>query len=242
MWHDLAADDRRWDHLIQTWSPAIGRLRWTGWILCVAYVAATLLCLRSWRASFRPDPRGWSGYRIALATSLGLFGRLLGRENSVSPNRRIAFLWFLMGACLLLLAVNRAIGLEDWLTISARNLAVANGWYERRRLFQVLAVILSLVAALFTWPIVIWLGGGRLRFPELRLALGGSLFLLAFAAVRACSFHYIDRLLALSLEGFHLGGMVELAALVVVGLAAAKFPTRIVYLDRADRSAQGEES
>jgi len=61
----LPAPDRgRWDSLLQTWTPGIGRLSAGGWVIVAVYVAAALLCLRKGRQA--GADRRWKSLGVVL--------------------------------------------------------------------------------------------------------------------------------------------------------------------------------
>ena len=55
-----------------------------------------------------------------------------------------------------------------------------------------------------------------------RLLAGGMLFLLTFIAVRAISFHHVDRFIGTAVLGIRMNWVFELTGIFLVGLAAAR--------------------
>jgi hypothetical protein len=215
---------------IQTWTPGFLHLGWTQWLILAGYIVAAGLCFRSGAACFRRDSQVWKGWRQALTTS---FQTLLSsfRGSPAPQNRKIAALWFLAGSCLAFLAVNRALGLDTGLTILFRNIALREGWYADRRIFQLLAVLLLAAGVVLVLLLGRWLNG-RIPYLELRIVLVATLLLLGFVAIRACSFHDVDAVLARTLAGFRLGGLAEFAAILLVAVSAFLFRRRNMSVDR----------
>ena len=65
---------------------------------------------------------------------------------------------------------------------------------------------------------VLLLAGRNL--PRLGVALVGIVFLCCFVAIRASSFHHVDRLLGADLGGLKINWIMELGGIVLVGLGA----------------------
>ena len=210
---------------IQTWTPGFTHLGWTQWLILAGYIGAAFLCFRSWRAAVRRDPQVWRGSWQALTTSFETFFNPL-RGLPTLPNLRIAGLWFLAGLCLSFLALNRALGLDTGLTILIRNLALREGWYADRRIFQLGAVLLLALGVILVLLLGRRFAKGSIPSPELRIVLAATFLLVGFVAIRACSFHYLDVFLGRRLAGFRLGGLAEFAAILLVSISAVLFHRR----------------
>ena len=65
---------------------------------------------------------------------------------------------------------------------------------------------------------VLLLAGRNL--PRLGVALVGIVFLCCFVAIRASSFHHVDRLLGANLEGLKINWIMELGGIALVGVGA----------------------
>ena len=106
----------------------------------------------------------------------------------------------------------------DWDTAGTLA-AKLEGWYGWRRdvqgLFLLLIALGSIGVAVLMWR---WL---RTASPSVRVAGIGLVMLLAFIFVRAASFHHIDYWVTLPIGGMRSGWWLELAAIVVIGSAAA---------------------
>src|SRR5262249_10354422 len=55
-------------------------------------------------------------------------------REKFSSSRQI--FWGILSVMMVLLGINKQLDLQTWLTITGRNLAQTEGWYERRRAFQ----------------------------------------------------------------------------------------------------------
>lgn len=215
----------------RTWTPGFTHPGWTQWLILAAYVGAAFLCFKSGTASFRRDPQVVRGGWQVLTTSMAAFFSSF-RGIPTLQHRRMAALWFLAGACLAFLALNRALGLDAGLTILFRNIALREGWYADRRIFQLLAVVLLAVGVILVLLLGRYFAKGRIPHPELRVVLLATLLLSGFVAIRACSFHYLDVFLGHRLAGFRLGGLAEFAAVLLVAVSAVLFHRRKLSVDR----------
>src|SRR5579862_622210 len=90
------------------WEPGIGDPTVIGWVTVAAYFLAACL---SFRAAWRSPRarRGWSGPRL---------------------------FWGLFTVALVLLGINKQLDLQTWFTLFFKQVALHEGWYERRRPVQ----------------------------------------------------------------------------------------------------------
>jgi hypothetical protein len=127
-------------------------------------------------------------------------------------------LWKTLAVGLLLLGINKQLDLQTALTEFGRILASKQGWYEQRQRVQVDFIICVVVVGAWLICSVLLLAGRNL--PRLGLALLGIVFLCCFVAIRASSFHHVDRLLGADLGGLKINWLMELGGIALVGLGA----------------------
>jgi hypothetical protein len=201
---------------VGAWSPGIGDPNVMGWITVVAYLSAAYLCFlvhRSWVASAGPGVKGRIWGPVALAL-LGQRRRLAALPEAV----RMSALWKALAIGLLLLGINKQLDLQTALTEIGRILAAKQGWYERRQQVQLDFIIGVVLVGGWVLCSVLLLAGRNL--PRLGLALAGVVFLCCFVAIRASSFHHVDRLLGADLGGLKINWIMELGGITLVGLGA----------------------
>jgi len=176
------------------WHPGIGDPTLMGWLTVVAYFLTTWLCFRA----------------AGVAARSGFTQRL-----------RLATYWFGLTLLLAFLGVNKQLDLQSLFTEVARDLALADGWYEQRRKYQ-LAFILSMgFAAVFvTAAAFYWL---RRQLRRLGDGLVGVGLLLGFVAIRAASFHHVDEWLSVELLGLRFNWIMELGAIALIARSAIRF-------------------
>lgn len=179
---------------IGTWRPGIGDPSAFGWTTVVAYFGAAWLC---WRAR-------------QVATS----GQAVARRSS-------ALLWSVLAASLVALGVNKQLDLQSAVTELARSVARDLGWYEERQLLQFgfIAIVVLLAVGMCLW--LAFLAREELR--RVIPALIGWVALCAFVAIRAASFHHVDRLLGTRLIGARMNVILELGGITVIAIGALKY-------------------
>jgi len=201
---------------IGAWSPGIGDPNAMGWITVVAYLSAACLCFvvhRSWLTAAGPALRVRTWGPVALAI-FGQRRRLAALPEAV----RMSALWKALAIGLLLLGINKQLDLQTALTEMGRILAAKQGWYERRQRVQVDFIIAVALVGVWLVCAVLLLAGRNLA--RLGLALVGIVFLCCFVAIRASSFHHVDRLLGANLEGLKINWIMELGGISLVGVGA----------------------
>lgn len=127
-------------------------------------------------------------------------------------------LWATLALVLLALGINKQLDLQSLFTQVGRDLALAQGWYQERRLVQGAFIgALAMGALALGW----WLRT-ELREPAQRLAGLGLCVLLAFVVMRAASFHHMDQLINFSLAGVRMNWVLELSGLVIILVASSR--------------------
>jgi hypothetical protein len=201
---------------VGSWAPGIGDPNVMGWITVVAYLWAAYLCFtvhRRWLASMGTNTKSWALGPIVLAL-LGQRRRLAALPEAV----RMSALWRALAIGLLLLGINKQLDLQTALTELGRIVANKQGWYERRQRVQI-DFIIGVVFVGFWLIFSVLLLAGR-NLPRLGMALLGIVFLCCFVAIRASSFHHVDRLLGIKLGGLKVNWIMELGGIALVGVGA----------------------
>jgi hypothetical protein len=126
--------------------------------------------------------------------------------------------WRSMTAASFALGVSKQLDIPTVLTNAGRLIARLQGWYDQRRSAQIALVavlaIMSLIAAimLVRWvrnaPVSTW------------LALVASVMLVGYFAIRAVSFHSVDRLIGMRILGVSLNSILEIGGIGAVLVAS----------------------
>lgn len=177
---------------VGNWAPGIGDPTWTGWVTTLGYFAAAYLCFRVQRRHRKAVLRG-----------------------APPAATRLSRWWLVLAVGLGLLGVNKQLDLQTLFTELGRIAAYQQGWYQQRRMVQFLFVAILGLAGLAGVAWMVRLAQGQLA--RLRLALIGAVFLIAFVAIRATSFHLVDKILSQELVIIRLNAIFELTG---IGLCA----------------------
>ena len=172
------------------WEPGIGDPTVVGWLTVVAYGFAAWAC---WRAS------AGRGARTRLRTTAGG-----------------ARFWLLLAISMALLSINKQLDLQSLLTQVGRDIAVHEGWWDRRRAVQATFIAGVAIAGVLAVCLMGWLSWPLTRGRA--LALAGIGFLLVFIVTRASSFHHVDIVLKETAFGLRWNWILELSG---IGLVAA---------------------
>ena len=170
------------------WSPGIGDPTVIGWLIFAAYITAAILC-----------------------------GKCTHSARKNHQKKQFAF-WLIITIILALLAANKQLDIQTWLTHVARKTARKEGWYAHRQTFQMWVV--SSMAAIGT--ILIAIAGWIMRKDSSSLmTIIGLILLLTFIVIRAASHHSIDHFLAVKFSGQKRRYLLELAAIMCIAISAA---------------------
>lgn len=128
--------------------------------------------------------------------------------------------WLYLAVMLLLLGINKQLDLQSLFTELLRSHAVANGWYEQRRVWQSIFIVVLGVGMLTTLlSLRVWLAKS---WHQYKLAWFGVIMLCTFVLMRAASFHHFDMLINVSFLGLRANVLFEMGALVFIIIAAVK--------------------
>ncbi|MGZ8919349.1 MAG: hypothetical protein ACXW3L_00055 [Limisphaerales bacterium] len=193
------------------WRPGIGDPTFMGWLTVVAYFGAACLC-----------------------------GRELMKARRINGPREKTFFWATLAILLVFLGFNKQLDLQTLLTLTARRIAIAQGWYENRRIVQIVFVSVVGIAGVFTilaMRLLVW------KHRDLRLPLIGFVVLLVFVVARAASFHHIDQLINFRMGWVRMNWVLELGAIALVAwgaLIARKQSREMVNAVTPDRLAPAQ--
>ncbi|MCU1501014.1 MAG: hypothetical protein JWM12_368 [Ilumatobacteraceae bacterium] len=166
-----------------------------------------------------PDALAWcivGGYVVTAGFAARAFlTARRGQQSLVGVDRRewrnqrvLARLWLAIATVLLALGLNKQLDLQTWMLQTLRRKAYEGGWYDDRRTYQTdfigaVLVLGSAVTCLLAYSLRHVLG-------RVLLTVAGMSTLVLFVVVRAASFHYVDRVLAL-------GGRVRINVILELG-------------------------
>lgn len=177
------------------WKPEIGDPTFIGWLTVFAYLIACVLC--------------------------GLCARETLRIPKKFSLQATHWYWWALTLVLLTLAINKQLDLQTWFTITAKKMALSEGWYRERRIFQALFIGWLIFGILGILALIKYRLGHIWR--EFQLILGGLLFLGTFIIVRATSFHHVDQFLRFELAGFKMNWILELTGIALIAIGAINY-------------------
>jgi purine-cytosine permease-like protein len=163
-----------------------------------------------------PTVMGWITVAAYFFTAFLCFRRFQTTRRSIHASR---LFWGGLTLMLVFLGINKQLDLQTWFTLAGKRVAIAQGWYDNRRIVQ--AVFVALLGA--AGCISTYFGYRLVRnHSELRLPLIGFVLLLAFVLARAASFHHIDSLINFRLGGVRMNWVLELGAIALLAMGAWK--------------------
>ena len=180
------------DILIRNWNPRIGDPSVMGWVTVGAYFLAALLLWVQWRQAPSVYKEHLGMHRLLLLLfALAMFG----------------------------LGINKQLDIQTWLTNVGRDISKAQGWWENRRVAQMM-VLAGIVACGGLLLFVIVRSAGVLKAH--RLAMVGFLVLVVFVVMRASSFFQMDRLINFRILGVRMNWLCELAGIGIIAASAIR--------------------
>lgn len=185
------------------WHPGIGDPTLVGWVTVAGYFVAAGFCFAAARAA------------RALASKLSKASPEQARDE-----RSLARLWGISTLAMVLLGINKQLDLQTWFTETLRDLSREQGWYENRRIYQVLFIaLIGLAGVLVTSSLAYSL---RRVFSRARGTIIGLALISCFVVIRAASMHHVDALLGVRFGHLKINAILELSGILVVALAARR--------------------
>src|ERR1051325_4494275 len=174
------------------WHPEVGDPTFLGWFTVIAYALAAWLSLRA--------------------------GLLRVRQSGADGEA--ARCWLSIALMLALLGINKQLDLQTLLIELGRRAARAEGWYEQRRLVQLLFVgALAIAMTVFLLTLLV---KRRDFIAQTPLALAGIIFLTAFVFIRASTINHADRLLGRRVHDKSWAWILEVGGNICIGVSAAQ--------------------
>lgn len=182
-----------------------------------------------------PDPEGWIGswspgigdpsvlgWLTVIAYGLASWACWrVARGRAVSLSEGEARLWWVLVMGLCWLGINKQLDLQTAFTEVGRIIAHQQGWYERRWSVQLTFMGLLSLLSVATGTALLIL---TRRTPlATRCAVVGAVVLITFVAIRAASFHHVDRFIGRPIAGVTTNWVLELGGIsLIFGAARAR--------------------
>jgi hypothetical protein len=189
--------------VLARWHPGIGDPTLVGWTTVVFYGVGALVAGRAAAIARRSQRQLFAVDRTA-----------------AKDQRAMKQLWTLTCIAMVVLGVNKQLDLQSLLIEKLRNRAYVDGWYSDRRRYQLDFILAVTVAATIgAIGLAVWL---RRVLTRVALAIAGLAMLMLFVIIRAASFHYVDKVLALG-DGLTINACLELSGIALVVAAALQW-------------------
>ncbi|MEJ2141390.1 MAG: hypothetical protein P8Y24_03380 [Gammaproteobacteria bacterium] len=184
------------------WAPGIGDPTVMGWVTVAIYFAVALLCT-------------WAAIRTSA-----------NKDNTVQgQDKALSFFWFSLSVLLILLGINKQFDLQSLLTQVGKDLAIAQGWYEKRRTVQFLFIIFIAASGVGVLALLVRKYWAMLDY--IKITLIGCVILFIFILIRAMSFHHVDIFIHTKLAGIKMNWLFEIGGLSVIWIGALNYLRRI---------------
>lgn len=145
----------------------------------------------------------------------------LKAATSADSNKSEKLFWSYLTIFLIALGINKQLDLQSLLTQIGKDLAIAQGWYKDRRIFQLgFIILIGLVGVTGTAILMRTYLNANVA---LKIALTGCIILFVFILIRASSFHHMDILINMKFVGVRMNGILELGGLAVIGIGGYQF-------------------
>jgi hypothetical protein len=116
------------------------------------------------------------------------------------------------------MGVNKQLDFQCWIIVVGKELALAQGWYSQRRIFQMWFIVGVAISGLI---LLIWLGWKLKRqWRQYGLALVGILLLITFVAIRAAPLDQVAGFRGWQPAMRLINTILELAGIGLVGISA----------------------
>lgn len=118
---------------------------------------------------------------------------------------------------MLLMGVNKQLDIQCWIIAVGKEMALAQGWYSRRRIFQIWFIAGIMISGLI---LLIWLGWKLKRlWRQYGLALFGILLLITFVIIRAAPLSHVAEFRSWQPVVGVINSILELAGIGLVGIS-----------------------
>lgn len=158
-----------------------------------------------------PDPAGWLAILLYAMAAMLAFDR--ARKTKDQAGLRSVF-WFSLAVLMALMGIAKLFDLQAALTMEARCISFAEGWYDGRRTLQKgLILVVTCAGLALSVGVIVFLRGKMRRLLPL---LVGLVLLIAYVIARAASIHELDSLLYQRRLRISLSNLIEIGALVLI--------------------------
>lgn len=174
------------------WRPGIGDPTFMGWLITAAYLITSVFCgVCAWRTD---------------------------RISPISRSRHHRLFWWSLAVIMLIMGINKQLDLQSLFIAVIKKMALAQGWYSQRRIFQMWFIAGIAISGLI---LLIWLGWKLKRlWRQYGLALFGILLLITFVIIRAEPLNHVAKFPGSQSVMGLINSILELAGIGLVVISA----------------------
>ena len=189
----------------ERWVPGIGDPTIIGWVIVALYFVVALICIK------------------AVFVSVNNKQHETIHDNFPSE-KSIQLFWLSLVFILILLGINKQLDIQTLFVQIGRDMAKLHGWYEYRRMIQLIFITFIGIIGISTLTILI--RTYRNSPSAVKVSLLGSIILFTFILLRASSFYHIGDLINIDLSSIRINEILELGGLIIIGVGGYQFSTR----------------
>jgi hypothetical protein len=200
------------------WRFQVGDPTAIAWVIVAAYAIAAVVAVLAYRAA--RDERS----ALVAASSISSAPGGSGLADPVRTARKIVdlrtlmWLWLVSAGAMVLLGANKQLDLQTSFIDTVREQAFAGGWYDRRREYQALFILVVCFVGFCSMAALAFVLRRIMR--RALLVVLGLCTLVMFVIVRAASFHYVDAVLNVGGPQIRVSSVTELIGISMVIAAA----------------------
>ncbi len=136
----------------------------------------------------------------------------------------VRLFWLALAVVLLGLIINEQLDLQSAVTATGRCLSQIQGWYENRRIVQLIFIAAILMTGFNLAVFSLWVLRNHLR--QIGLAVLGLIILICFVVIRAAGLHSFDLFLNTEVQSIRINWILELTSLALIAVNAIIFIRR----------------
>ena len=170
-----------------------------------------------------PTIVGWVTFFVYFAVAVICIKAAI-TADSKKPEKQF---WLYLTIFLIALGINKQLDLQSLLIQIGRDIAIAQGWYKDRQIFQIFFILLLGLSGIT--GIFILIKKYCCTNNAIKIAFIGCATLFVFILIRASIFQHIDILLNIKLADIRVYGALELGGLVIIAIGGNRYKNSYNY-------------
>ena len=154
----------------------------------------------------------------------GIYAWCTDRSSPVEQSRYHRLFWWGLCVVMLIMGINKQLDLQCLFIDVVKKMALSQGWYSQRRIFQMLFAACIAITGLI---LLAWLGWKlKWLWRQYGLALLGILLLITFVFLRVAPVHYMAKYPGWPSVMRFINSILELTGIGLIGISALLRITR----------------